>query len=143
MGYRMSKQKVVGYNPYFLMFGKDPKFQSRLQLLQNEELYPDATVERLQIFLDEQGKAFTWMMPLAMKNLAIAQHRDKERNTLVRGGGLDRHKAASQAGGYVLLKHQTDSTLDASAIPHVLWVVEIRPSRVAVSEETFAAKIKE
>ena len=24
MGYRMSKQKAVGYSPYFLMFGRDP-----------------------------------------------------------------------------------------------------------------------
>ena len=30
MGYRMSKQKAVGYSPYFLMFGRDPIFQSRL-----------------------------------------------------------------------------------------------------------------
>ena len=29
MGYRMSKQKSVGYSPYFLMFGRDPIFQSR------------------------------------------------------------------------------------------------------------------
>ena len=26
MGYRMSKQKAVGYNHYFLMFGRDPIF---------------------------------------------------------------------------------------------------------------------
>ena len=24
MGYRMSKQKSLGYSPYFLMFGRDP-----------------------------------------------------------------------------------------------------------------------
>ena len=31
MGYRMSKQKSVGYSPYFLMFGRDPIFPSRHQ----------------------------------------------------------------------------------------------------------------
>ena len=31
MGYRMSKQKAVGYSPYILMFGRDPIIQSRLQ----------------------------------------------------------------------------------------------------------------
>ena len=38
MGYRMSKQKAVGYSPYFLMFGRDPIIQSRLQESQAEVL---------------------------------------------------------------------------------------------------------
>ena len=31
MGYGMTKQKSLGYIPYFLMFGRDPIFQSRHQ----------------------------------------------------------------------------------------------------------------
>ena len=31
MGYRMSKQKSVGYSPYFLMFGRDPIFHQCLK----------------------------------------------------------------------------------------------------------------
>ena len=47
MGYRMSKQKSVGYSPYFLMFGRDPIFLSRVQHLQEEELDPTATTAEL------------------------------------------------------------------------------------------------
>ena len=45
----------------------------------------------------------------------------------VRNGGKDRPKAYFQAQDYVLLKHQTNSTLDALVIPHVPRVVETRP----------------
>ena len=41
MGYRMTKQKSLGYSPYFLMFGRDPIFQSRHQPVCEEELDPN------------------------------------------------------------------------------------------------------
>ena len=42
IGYRMTKQKSLGYTHYFLMFGRDPIFQSRHQRECEEEL--DSTV---------------------------------------------------------------------------------------------------
>ena len=143
MGYRMTKQKAVGYSPYFLMFGRDPIFQSRLQHLQEAELDPYTTQEQLQIFLDQRGQAFKRVMPLAMRNLAIAQQRDKERYRLVRGGGWDRPKASFNPGDYVMLKQKTDNTLGAPARPHVLRVVEIKASGVALLEGSDAARIEE
>ena len=47
MGYRMYKKKSVGYSPYFLMFGRDPIFQSRIQHLQDEEFDPAAAAGEL------------------------------------------------------------------------------------------------
>ena len=88
MGYKMSKQKALGYSPYFFMFGRDLNFQSKLQHLQNAELDLHTTEEWLQIFPEQQGQTFTRVMPMAMRNLAIAQKRDKERCWLVREGGL-------------------------------------------------------
>ena len=143
MGYRMSKQKSVGYSPYFLMFGRDPILQSRLQHLQGAELDLDISEERLQIFLNERGQAFKRVMPLAMRNLAIAQQRDKERYRLVRGGGWDRPKASFMPGDYVLLKQQTVNTLDAPTRSHVLRVVEIKPTGVALLEGSDAARVEE
>ena len=55
MGSKMSKQKIMGYNPYYLMFGSDPTFQGKLQPLQEKDPDPEAKAERLQIVLDERG----------------------------------------------------------------------------------------
>ena len=98
MGYRMSKQKAVGYLPYFMMFGRDPIFPSRLQQSQEEVLDFDTNEEELRAFLDRRGHAFKRVMPLAMRNIAIAQQRDIERYRRVRGGGWDRPKASFAPG---------------------------------------------
>ena len=87
MGYRLSKQKGVGYSPYFLMFGRDPIFHSRLQQSQEEVLDLDTSEEGLRAFLDRRGQTFKQVMPLAMRNIAIAQQRDIKCNRRVRGGG--------------------------------------------------------
>ena len=71
MGYRVSRQKSVSYSTLFLKFGRDPIFQSRLQYLE-EELDPVATITQLQVFLDERGEKYGEVMPVALRNLAIA-----------------------------------------------------------------------
>ena len=82
-------------------------------------------------------------MPLAMRNLAIVQQRDKERYRLVRGGGWDRPKLTFKPGDYVLMKQVQEDTLDVLARPHILRVVEIKPSGVAVLEGSDAARVEE
>ena len=67
----MSKQKAVGYSPYFLMFGRDPIIQSRLQESQAEVLDLETSEEGLRAFLDRRGQDFKRVMALAMRNLAI------------------------------------------------------------------------
>jgi len=138
MGYRMSKQKSVGFSPYFLMFGRDPIFQARHQPLL--ELDRDPSEEELRVFLNERGQSFKRVMPLAMRNLAIAQQRDMERYRHVRGGGWDRPKATFSVGDYVLLKQETSHTLEAPAYPHVLRIVEVRASGVVLLEGSDAAR---
>ena len=95
------------------------------------------------MFLDKRGQAFREVMPLAMRNLAIAQQRDKELYKLVRGGSWDRPKASFNAGDNVLLKQKKKHTLDVSVRPHILRVVEVRDSGVAVVEGSDAARIEE
>ena len=140
MGYRMSKQKAVGYSPYFLMFGRDPIFQSRLQQSQEEVLDLDTNEEELRAFLDRRGQAFKLVMPLAIRKFAIAQQRDIERYCWVRGGGWDRPKASFASGDYVMIRQVKDMTLEPSARPHVLRIVEIRPSGAVVMEGSDAAR---
>ena len=59
-----------------------------------EPLNQNATVAQMQLFLSERGQLFRRVMPLAFRNLAIAQQQDIERYRLVRGGGWDRPKAS-------------------------------------------------
>ena len=68
----MSKQKAMGYSPYFLKFGIDPIFQSRFQYLEEEELDLAAATTQLQVFLDRREPKFREVMPLAMRRLAVA-----------------------------------------------------------------------
>ena len=70
MGYRMSKQKSIGYSPYFLMFGRDSILQSTNQPM--TELVAGPSDEELRVFLNQRGQTFKRVMPLAMRNLAIA-----------------------------------------------------------------------
>ena len=72
--------------------------------------------------IDRRGQAFQEVMPLAMRNLAIAQQRDKEWYRLVRGGGWDRPKVDD----YVLFKQKTKHTLDVPTRPHILRVVGVK-----------------
>ena len=79
-------------------------------------------------------------MPLAMRNLAIAQQRDVERYRHVGGGGWDRPKASFSPGDYVLLKHETKNIVEALADPHVLRILEIRATRVVILEGSDATR---
>ena len=143
MGYRMSKQKAVGYSPYFLVFGRDPIIESRLHSIQSEDLGIDPTEEELRAFLNTRGETFKRVMPVAMRNLAIAQQRDKERYRLVRGDGWDRPKATLQPGNYVMIRQVTKNTLQAPSRPHVLRIVEVKESGVVLMEGSDAARCEE
>ena len=128
------------YSPYFLMFGRDPIVQSRLQQTQEEVADLNPTEEVLRAFLNQRGQAFKRMMPLAMRNLAIAQQRDMERYRLVRGGGWDKPKASFAQGDYVMIRQRMKNTLTALVKPHVLRVVEVKPSSVVLMEGSDAAR---
>ena len=103
--------------------------------IQSEDLGIDPIKEELREFLNTRGEAFKRVMPLAMRNLAIAQQRDKERYRLVRGGGWDRPKAAFQPGDYVMIRQVTKNTLQAPTRPHMLRIVEMKESGVVVLME--------
>ena len=107
-----------------------------------EPLNQDATAAQMQLLLSERGQLFRRVMPLAFRNLAIAQQRDIERYRLVRGGGWDRPKANFQPGDYVLLRQKKLDCLQPPARPHILRVVELRPSGVVVLEGSDATRVQ-
>ena len=89
------------------------------------------------------GQAVKEAMPLAMRNLAIAQQQDRERYRLGRSGGWDRPKASFKAGYYVLVERKTKHTVDVPAGPHIIRVMEVKNSGGALLEGSDAAKIGE
>ena len=54
------------------MFGRDLIFQSRLQQSQAKVLDLETSKEELCAFLSRWGQIFKRVMPLAMRNIAIA-----------------------------------------------------------------------
>ena len=86
----------------------------------------------MKVFLDRRGQIFQEVLPLAFRNLEIAQQRDVERYKLVRGGGWDRPKAKFKVGDFVMLKRPTTSSLVVNTRPHILRIVELRDSGIAV-----------
>ena len=38
MGYRMSKQKALGYTPYFMLYRREPLFLAQIQHFEVEEI---------------------------------------------------------------------------------------------------------
>ena len=108
MGYRMTILKSLGYSHYYVLFGRHPIFPAKIQECENQQVPNLDDPEVVRPYLDARGNAFQEVMPLAMRNLAIAQHRDKARFRRVRGGtgGWDRPKTEVKEGDFVLLKRQ-------------------------------------
>ena len=96
------------------------------------ELNTDPSDEEMQVFLNNRGQAFKRVMPLAMRNLAIAQQRQKEGYQLARGGSSHKPKASFQVGDYVMVKREIKHTMEAKTHPHFLRIFELRPSGIVV-----------
>jgi hypothetical protein len=76
MGYRMSKQASLShFSPYFLLFGKHPIPPSFIaaQMDQVVDLDFPSTWAK---FIAKRVVLFKRVMPMAMENLSIAQHRN-------------------------------------------------------------------
>jgi len=75
MGYRMSKHAFLShFSPYFLLFRRHPIPPSSIaaQMDQVMDLDSPATWARV---IAERAVLFRRVMPMAMENLSIAQHR--------------------------------------------------------------------
>jgi hypothetical protein len=76
MGYKMSKHASLShFSLYFLLFGRHPIPPSSIaaQMDQVMDLDSPATLARV---IAERVVLFRRVMPMAMENLSIAQHRD-------------------------------------------------------------------
>jgi hypothetical protein len=74
------------------------------------------------------------VMPMALENLSIAQHRDTLRYATIRGGGFRPQVQRFQPGDYVYLQQTAPTTLDVTAGRIILLVREVLGSGVLLLE---------
>ena len=133
LGYRISKQKSTGFSPYFLLYGREPLFPSTIQHLDETEIDDGpAMIKKLRLDIQKRAADLKEVMPIAMRNNAIAQQRDIERFRHVRGGKYDRPKAKFVVGEFVMLRRKKSHTLQPSVRPHILRIKELRKSGVVI-----------
>ena len=54
----MSKQKSLNYSPYFLLYGREPLFPSKIQDLESDAIdLQDGGVKNLKLQLDEREES--------------------------------------------------------------------------------------
>jgi len=78
----------------------------------------------------ERAALFKRVMPMAMENLSIAQHRDTLRYAHTRGGSYKHKVRQFDVGDFVYLQRQPNDTLNASSNRTILKIKAIRPSGV-------------
>jgi hypothetical protein len=65
--------------------------------------------------LQDRAEYFQRAMPMAMENLAIAQHRDTLRYARIRNGAYKPQLRRFKVGDYVYLQREAPTTLDVRA----------------------------
>jgi len=126
----MSKHASLShYSPYFLLFGRHPIPPSSIaaQMDQVVDLDPPAIWARV---ITERVALFKRVMPMAMENLSIAQHRDTLRYANTRGGSYKPKVRQFDVGDFVYLQQQPNDTLNTSSSCTILRIKVIMPLSV-------------
>jgi hypothetical protein len=126
----MSKHAALShFSPYFLLFWKHPIPPSSIvpQMDQVVDLDSLATWARV---IAKKAALFKRVMPMAMENLSIAQHRDALRYAHTRNGSYKPKVRQFDVGDFIYLQQQPNDTLDTSFDRIILRIKAIRPSGV-------------
>jgi hypothetical protein len=116
MGYRFSKQvSLASFSSYFLLFGRHPVFQKAIQTDADTVLANMDNPDTWALVSKQRVDLFKRVMPMALENLSIAQHRDTLRYATIRGGGYRPQVCRFQFGDYVNLQQTVPTTLDVTA----------------------------
>ena len=133
LGYRCSTQASTGMSPYLLMYAREP-------------IIPPAIMERMRlpIDFDDQANAvrsliqrsilLAQFVPMAFKNLLIAQARDTKRSGQLRSGGYLPAVTKYAAGQFVYLKTPTSGrhSMTFGASRTILRMVAVQDNGVLV-----------
>jgi hypothetical protein len=88
MGYRFSKHaSLASFSLYYLLFGRHPVLPQAIQADANTVLANMDNPDMWALMNEQWAELFKTVMPMALENLSIAQHRDTLRYATIRGGG--------------------------------------------------------
>jgi len=103
IGYRMSKHAFLShFSPYFLLFRKHPIPPSFIVAQMDQVVDLDSLATWAKVIAERAG-LFRRVMPMAMENLSIAQHRDTLRYAHTRGGNYKPKVRQFDVGDFVYL----------------------------------------
>jgi len=101
MGYRMSKHtSLFHFSPYFLLFGRHPIPPSSIATQMDQVMDLDSPSTWVKV-ITERDVLFNRVMPMAMENLSIAQHRDTLRYAHTRNGSYKPKVREFDVGDFV------------------------------------------
>jgi hypothetical protein len=115
IGYRFSKQaSLASFFPYYLLFGRHPILPKAIQADADTVLANMDNPDTWALVSEQRADLFKHVMPMALENLSIAQHRDTLRYATIRGGGYRPQVRQFQPGDYVYLEQTAPTTLDVT-----------------------------
>jgi hypothetical protein len=126
MGYQFSKQASLAFfSPYYLLYGKHPVLSKAIQADVDIVLANMDNLDMWALVSEQRADLFKRVMPMALENLSIAQHRDTLWYATIRGGGYRPQVRWFQPGDYVYLQQTAPTTLDVTVERIILRVREV------------------
>jgi len=103
MGYKMSKHaSLFHFSLYFLLFGRHPIPPSSITIQMDQVVDLDSLATWAKV-ITERVVLFRRVMPMAMENLSIAQHRNTLRYAHTQGGSYKLKVRLFDVGDFVYL----------------------------------------
>jgi hypothetical protein len=135
MGYRLSKHaSLASFSPYYLLFGRHPVLPQAIQADADSVLVNMDNPNTWALVSEQQAELFKRVMPMALENLSITQHRNTLRYATIRGGGYRPQVCRFRLGNYVYLQQTASTTLDVTIGRIILQVREVFGSGVLLLE---------
>jgi len=126
----MSKHaSLFHFFPYFLLFGKHPIPPSSITAQMDQVVDLDSLATWVKV-IAERVALFKRVMPMAMENLSITQHRDTLRYAHTRGGSYKLKVKQFDVGDFVYLQQQPNDILKTSSDRTILRIKAIKPLSV-------------
>ncbi len=130
MGYKMSKHDFLShFAPSFLLFGRHPIPPSSIALQMDQVMDLDSLATWARV-ITKRVFLFKRVMPMAMENLSITQHRDTLWYAHTQSGSYKLKVRQFDIGDFVYVQWQPNDTLDTSSGHTILRIKAIRPSSV-------------